>query len=105
MPFIISVNTPPGFDIVFNLFKSIMQSKNLQTEDHPVEVGLDDFDGFFTQTFDFHSRLSFTQQLMRHFTITSPDKFFPPNMGVHPGPSKPSSSFGSTKYFPIVITF
>lgn len=32
------VHTPPGFDVVFNLFKSIMQSKNLQTEDHPIEI-------------------------------------------------------------------
>lgn len=32
------VHTPPGFDVVFNLFKSIMQSKNLHTEDHPMEI-------------------------------------------------------------------
>lgn len=32
------LHTPPGFDVVFNLFKSIMQSRNLQTEDHPIEV-------------------------------------------------------------------
>lgn len=31
-------NTPPGFDIVFNLFKSIMQSKELGSEDHPAEI-------------------------------------------------------------------
>lgn len=32
------LHTPPGFDVVFNLFKSIMQSKNIQTEEHPIEV-------------------------------------------------------------------
>lgn len=32
------VSTPPGFDIVFNRFKNILQSKNLQTEDHPIEI-------------------------------------------------------------------
>ncbi|CRK86625.1 CLUMA_CG000462, isoform A [Clunio marinus] len=32
------VYTPPGFDVVFNLFKSIMQSNNLQSEDHPMEI-------------------------------------------------------------------
>jgi aromatic ring-cleaving dioxygenase len=32
------VYTPPGFDVVFNLFKSIMQSKNLHSEDHPMEI-------------------------------------------------------------------
>lgn len=32
------LHTPPGFDVVFNLFKGTMQSKDLQTDDHPVEV-------------------------------------------------------------------
>lgn len=32
------LHTPPGFDVVFNLFKSIMQSKNLQSEDHPMDI-------------------------------------------------------------------
>lgn len=32
------VHTPPGFDIVFSLFKSIMQSRELGSEDHPAEI-------------------------------------------------------------------
>lgn len=32
------VHTPPGFDVVFNLFKGIMQSKNQPPEDQPAEV-------------------------------------------------------------------
>jgi CRAL/TRIO domain len=32
------LNTPPGFDVVFNLFKSITQTKNQNTEDAPIEV-------------------------------------------------------------------
>lgn len=32
------LHTPPGFDVVFSLFKNIMQSKNLSTENHPLEV-------------------------------------------------------------------
>lgn len=32
------MHTPPGFDVVFNLFKSIMQSKDLQSEDHPADI-------------------------------------------------------------------
>jgi hypothetical protein len=37
------VHTPPGFDVVFNLFKTIMQSRDLTTEDHPAEVFIHPF--------------------------------------------------------------
>jgi len=37
-PFLDYVHTPPGFDVVFNLFKTITQSRDMQTEDYPAEI-------------------------------------------------------------------
>jgi len=34
------VHTPPGFEVVFNVFKSIMQSRNPNIENHPTEAFL-----------------------------------------------------------------